>query len=151
VSARRGWVEGTLSEGLAPGTCRGMAVFVDRADTPGMTFRLVRPFQSTTGVNTRRTPDFLKGICGWESGGGSVVSHERPFGIGNSPPATKVAVSPEIAVKLGSASVRMTPARSIARIVAETLGIEPVRKLPLIGPPLAENGLVVLKFTTAVP
>ena len=45
----------------------------------------------------------------------------------------------------------MTPARSIARIVAETLGIEPVRKLPLIGPPLAENGLVVLKFTTAVP
>src|SRR6185295_16804906 len=127
------------SEVLEPVTCRVMAFSVDRSETSVMTFRLMRPSASTTGVNTRLTPNFLKVICGWQSGGERVVSHDRPFGIGNSPPATKVAVSPEIAVKFGSASVRMTPARSIARIVAETLGIEPVRKLPLIGPPLAER------------
>ena len=38
-----------------------------------------------------------------------------PAGIGNSPPAMNVADSPEIAVRFGSASVRTTPALSIAR------------------------------------
>ena len=46
------------------------------------------------------------------------MSQDSPLGIGNSPPAMKVAVSPEIAVRFGSASVRSTPARSIARSVA---------------------------------
>ena len=41
-----------------------------------------------------------------------------PAGIGNSPPEMKVADSPEIAVRFGSASVRTTPAVSIARMVA---------------------------------
>ena len=45
-----------------------------------------------------------------------------PVGIGNSPPAMNVADSPEIAVRFGSASVRTTPALSIARIVAVTDG-----------------------------
>ena len=55
-----------------------------------------------------------------------VVSHDSPLGIGNSPPATKLAVSPEIAVRFGSASVRITPARSIARSVAVMLFHVPV-------------------------
>ena len=98
-----------------------------------MTFRLMRPSESTTGVNTRLTPNFLNVICGWQTGGERVVSHDSPFGIGNSPPATNVAVSPEIAVRLGSASVRMTPARSIARKVAVTLGNAPRRNVSLRG------------------
>ncbi|MHC2592171.1 hypothetical protein ACVIG9_006227 [Bradyrhizobium ottawaense] len=69
----------------------------------------------------------------------------------------KVADSPEIAVRLGSASVRMTPALSIARMVALTVATPLARPatpsplLPTIGPPETENGLELLKFTTAVP
>ena len=43
----------------------------------------------------------------------------------------KVADSPEIAVRLGSASVRTTPALSIARRVAGTDGVAP--NVPLKG------------------
>ena len=42
--------------------------------------------------------------------------------MGNSPPEMKVADSPEIAVRFGSASVFTTPALSIARSVAVTEG-----------------------------
>ena len=93
---------------------------VDRSDTSVITLRLMRPSDSTTGVKTRLTPNFLKSTCAWQTGGDLVVSHDSPLGIGNSPPATKLAVSPEIAVRFGSASVRITPARSIARNVAVT-------------------------------
>src|SRR5260370_37529204 len=78
-----------------------------------------------------------------------------PVGIGNSPPEINVADSPEIAVRLGSARVRTTPALSIARSVAWTDGIEPnvvARPLPgTSGPLLAVNGLVLLNFTIVVP
>ncbi len=68
----------------------------------------------------------------------------------------KVANSPEIAVRFGSASVLMTPALSIARIVALTDPKLPsavaLAPLPLTsGTLLAVNGLLLLKFTTAVP
>ena len=57
---------------------------------------------------------------------------------------------------LGSASVRITPALSIARIVAETEGVEPndvVRALlpPASAEPFAVNGLALLKVTAEVP
>src|SRR5215470_15755128 len=42
--------------------------------------------------------------------------------MGNSPPAMKVADSPEIAVRFGSANVLKMPALSIARMVAVTVG-----------------------------
>src|SRR5258708_26112340 len=78
-----------------------------------------------------------------------------PVGIGNSPPEINVADSPEIAVRLGSARVRTTPALSIARSVAWTDGIEPndvARALPgTSGPLLAVNGLLLLNFTIVVP
>src|SRR5689334_5353238 len=128
-----------------------MAFSVDRSETSVITFRLIRPSVRTTGVKTRLTPNFLNVICGWQSGGDRVVSHDNPFGMGNSPPAMNVAVSPEIAVRFGSANVLITPARSMARSVVVTLGNLPVRKVSDRGPPLAEKGLVVLKFTTAVP
>src|SRR5664279_2075548 len=140
VSARR-----VLSEGMVipPGTVK--APTVESSDISVITFRLMRPSDNTTGVNTRLTPHFLKSTCGVKSGGPLV-----PFTYGNSPPARKLAVSPEIAVKLGSAKVRMTPALSIARTVAVTFLNAPVSALLGAGG-LTENGLVVLKFTTAAP
>src|SRR6185369_2594057 len=131
VSARRVWIDGTVSELADPLTCNVIEFSTERSDTSVMTFRLMRPSERTMGVNTRLTPNFLNVICGWQTGGERVVSHDSPFGIGNSPPATNVAVSPEIAVRLGSASVRITPARSIARRVAVTLGNAPRRNVSL--------------------
>src|SRR5579862_1005935 len=118
VSARRVLIEGMVSVCVEPGTARVKALSVDRSDTSVMTLRLMRPSDRTIGVNTRLTPNFLKSTCAWQTGGDLVVSHDSPLGIGNSPPATKLAVSPEIAVRFGSARVRNTPARSIARNVA---------------------------------
>ena len=76
----------------------------------------------------------------------AVVWQVTPVGIGNSPPAMNVADLPEIAVRLGSASVRITPALSIARMVALTDGVAPndvVMALPATsGWPVAVNGLL---------
>src|ERR1700754_1794658 len=104
-------------------------------------------------------PNFLK-LTVWThcpTAPAVVVWQVTPVGIGNSPPAMKVADSPEIAVRFGSASVRTTPADSIARKVAVTWGtplrIDPAWK-PLSGTsgrPRAVNGVELLKFTTAVP
>src|SRR6476660_5045968 len=88
----------------------------------------------------------------------TVVWQVTPVGIGNSPPEINVADSPEIAVRLGSASVRTTPALSIARSVAVTEGTPALlracvtRELPgTSGTLLAVNGLELLKLTTEVP
>ena len=62
-----------------------------------------------------------------------------------------------MAVRFGSASVRTTPALSMARRVAVTAGKarvppnEPSRLLLVSGRPSAVNGFALLKFTTAVP
>src|SRR5262249_61037109 len=78
-----------------------------------------------------------------------------PVGIGNSPPEMNVADSPEIAVRLGSARVRTTPALSIARSVACTDSGAP--KLPVIvlpgtsGPLFTVNGLALLRVTMDSP
>src|SRR6185437_5306867 len=151
VSARRVVIDGMVSVAVDPGTARVRALSVDRSDTSVITLRLMRPSDSTTGVNTRLTPNFLKSTCAWQTGGDLVVSHDSPLGIGNSPPATKLAVSPEIAVRFGSASVRNTPARSIARNVAVTFLKLPPNDVLLRVWPVAEKGFCVLRFTTAVP
>src|SRR5579875_3047481 len=151
VSARRVWIDGMVRLCDEPGTCWVRAFSIDKSETSVITLRLMRPSESTTGVNIRLTPKVLNETCAWQTGGDFVVSQERPFGIGNSPPAMKVAVSPEMAVRLGSASVRMTPARSIALSVAVTFFQVPEIAVSLSAWPLAENGLDVLKFTTAVP
>ena len=74
--------------------------------------------------------------------------------MGNSPPEINVADSPEIAVRFGSASVRTTPALSIARRVAVTDGRPALFKAaaakPLpetSGALFAVNGLLLLKST----
>src|ERR1700716_2804118 len=104
-------------------------------------------------------PNFLK-VTVWmqfPSAPATEVWQVTPVGIGNSPPEIKVADSPEMAVRLGSASVRTTPAVSMARRVAVT------ERRPLVSPVAAKalpgtrgvlfavNGLLLLKFTIAVP
>src|SRR5947207_7240937 len=116
VSAPRVLIEGTVSE--LPDWFNVIALSFDSSETSVITRRLMRPSLSTTGVKLSEIPNFLKLI--WVVQTWVVGSQEYPAGIGNSPPAMKVADSPEIAVRLGSASVRTTPALSIARIVAWT-------------------------------
>src|SRR3979490_2342134 len=83
-----------------------------------------------------------------------VVWQLTPVGMGNSPPEINVADSPEIAVRLGSASVRTRPAGHIARRLAWTDGIEPndaPRPLPgTSGPLFAVRGLVLFPSTIVV-
>src|SRR6202012_3003656 len=134
-----------------------IAFSFDISDTSVITRRLMRPSVSTTGVKLSEMPNFLN----WTDGAhcptapDACVWQVTPVGIGNSPPAMKVAASPESAVRFGAASVRVTPALSIARKVAVTDGVAPnevvMALLPTRGWPVAVNGLELLKFTTAVP
>src|ERR1700710_3208728 len=118
VSARRVLIEGTV----IPVTV--IELSSDTSDTSVITRRLIRPSFSTTGVKLSEMPNFLK-LTVWTHcpiAPAVVVWQVTPVGIGNSPPEINVADSPEIAVRLGSASVRTTPALSIARMVALTDG-----------------------------
>src|SRR6202047_4746678 len=156
VSARRVLIEGIVVPPAPP----VRAFSAETSDTSVITRRLIRPSASTTGVKLSEMPNFLK-LTVWTQfpiAPFVVVWQVTPVGIGNSPPEMKVADSPEIAVKLGSANVRTTPALSIARRVAVTDGrpalvrAAAVRLLPgTSGELLAVNGLALLKFTTAVP
>src|SRR3954453_9287506 len=72
------------------------------------------------------------------------------FGIGISPPAVNFADSPEIAVSVGSARTRDTPARSNACRVADAekppLEIPAVIRLPGLAPGLTGEGLMFWKL-----
>jgi hypothetical protein len=112
VSARRVRIEGTLTVCAVLGTTIVIELVLERSETSVMTLRLMRPSLSTTGVKLRLTPNFLNWIEGWQTDATGptmlpleAAEHEKPLRTGNSPPATKVAISPEIAVKFGSASV----------------------------------------------
>ena len=67
----------------------------------------MRPGASTTGVKDRPTPNCLKSI-------GDVAVAVAATGTGNSPPARNFAVSPDTAVRLGSASICTRPTCSSA-------------------------------------
>src|SRR2546430_8180921 len=131
------------------------AFSVETSDTSVITRRLIRPSVSTTGVKLSEMPNFLK-LTVWTQfpiAPDVVVWQVTPVGIGNSPPEMNVADSPEIAVKFGSASVRTTPALSIARSVAVTDGRPALFNAAAVkllsgtsGPLFAVNGLVLLKF-----
>src|SRR3954471_8351953 len=125
------------------------AFSADTSETSVITRRLIRPSLRTMGVKLSEMPNFLKlTVCTHCPIAPAVVVWQvTPVGIGNSPPEINVADSPEIAVKFGSASVRTTPAVSIARSVAVTDGTEPnevARLLPgTRGELFAVNGLVL--------
>src|SRR5579859_7952902 len=155
VSARRVLIEGIVVPPAPP----DKALSIDTSDTSVITRRLIRPSVSTTGVKLSEIPNFLK-LTVWTHcpiAPAVVVWQVTPVGIGNSPPEINVADSPEMAVRFGSASVRTTPALSIARKVAVTEG-RPLVRAPVLkplagtsGPLFTVNGLVLLKFTIAVP
>src|SRR6202140_3113958 len=153
VSARRVLIEGIVDP-LAPPV---KEFSVETSDTSVITRRLIRPSVSTTGVKLSEMPNFLKLTVWTQFPIVPVVDvwQVTPLGIGNSPPEINVADSPEIAVRFGSANVRTTPALSIARSVAWTDGVEPNDVVKLLvgtsGPLFAVNGVLLLKFTTAVP
>ena len=155
VSARRVLIEGIVSELRAAGTdCESVIAFsFDSSETSVITRRLIRPSVITTGVKLSEMPNFLKLIWRRANMSGRVAGIAG--GTGNSPPAMNVADSPEMAVRFGSASVRTTPALSIARRVACTEGPLPNAPWALLPAtserPNAVNGLALLKFTTAVP
>src|SRR3954465_11362515 len=153
VSARRVLMEGIVVPPAPPVNEFSSEI----SDTSVITRRLIRPSASTTGVKLSEIPNFLK-LTVWThcpTAPDVVVWQVTPVGIGNSPPEMKVADSPEIAVRFGSASVRTTPAFSIARRVAVTDGVAPnddERVLPGTSAPLfAVNGLALLNLTTDVP
>src|SRR3954454_10779846 len=154
VSARRVRIEGTEIPLML------MELSFEISETSVMTRRLIRPSVSTTGVKFNEMPNFLKAIDGAHcpTAPAGFDWHVTPVGKGNSPPTMNVADSPEIAVKFGSASVRTTPAFSIARKVAVTEGrpdlfsADACNPLPgTSGELFAVKGLLLLKLTTAVP
>src|SRR5258707_7957160 len=153
VSARPVLIEGIVVPPWPPVS----AFSVETTDTSVITRRLIRPSDSTTGVMLSEMPNFLK-LTVWMHcpiAPDAVDWQVTPVGIGNSPPEMKVADSPEIAVRFGSASVRTTPALSIARSVAWTDGTDPNEVVMALvgtsGPLLAVNGVALLNLTTAVP
>src|SRR5262249_62022269 len=97
-----------------------------------------------------RPPICLKSMPSWQIVAGPAFCWLRVWreGMGNSPPATKFALSPDIAVSVGSAKVRITPACSIAFKVAlkkfcPELTLK-VARVALSGEPVAENGVSVM-------
>src|SRR5580658_4368556 len=89
--------------------------------TFGLMMRLIWPSLSTVGVKERPTPYFLYSIAVWPS--------EPGTGIGYSPPARKLAVSPDSAVRLGCANSRTRPFCSSA-LSSTSSGLEPPIRRP---------------------
>src|SRR5882757_6284635 len=147
VSARRVLIEGTVSE-LPTAWVMVMEFSFDSSDTSVITRRLIRPSLITTGVKLSEMPNFLKLI--WVVQTCVTGSQEYPAGTGNSPPAMNVADSPEIAVRFGSASVRITPALSMARIVACTEGTGTPAPLSTVGPAPSATELPASERPSAV-
>ena len=83
-----------------------IAPLSERSLTSGRTLRLIRLALSTVGVNARLMPNSLNSI--------SRPLSPLSIGIGNSPPARKLAVSPESAVRLGSARTLTRPSSARA-------------------------------------
>ena len=65
---------------------------LETSETSVITCRLIRPSVSTTGVKLSEMPNFLKAIVARTvRRAAAVVWQVTPVGIGNSPPAMKVA------------------------------------------------------------
>ncbi len=81
--------------------------------TSGRTWMLMRLFDSTVGWNSRLAPKRRNCTEVWPK--------PCATGIGISPPARKLAFSPEMAVRFGSARIVTSPASARASRVADTL------------------------------
>src|SRR6266478_2389345 len=97
----------------------------------------------TVGVKARLTPKLLNST---EIVGKPPVDAEEPeIGTGNSPPARKLAVWPDIAVRFGWARLVMNPSRSRALRVAWAPGTLPTSSVLVVSAAIV-TGLVVKKL-----
>ena len=92
-------------------------------ETSGAISSEISPSASTVGVNSSPTPNFLYSTVIWPS--------SPDTGIGTSPPARKLALCPERAIRFGSASRRATP-RSSSALMATSIVQPLVRRAPMI-------------------
>ncbi len=125
VSTRRTVSPGTLTPPVVT------LLFASTSLTSGRTFRLIRLSASTVGVKSSDTPNGLNSTV--------IAPVDEPAcatGIGISPPARKLAVSPDIAVRFGSASIVIKPSWSSA---SSTTSID---QRPARNPPSTENAPV---------
>src|SRR5579883_2462470 len=83
VSARRVRTDGMVKGCKEPANCTVKALSAERLETSVITLRLIRPSERTTGVMFRLTPNCLKSIVGWQTGGLVLVLQLRPAGTGN--------------------------------------------------------------------
>src|SRR6185312_1395240 len=114
----------------------------------------MRPGAITTGVKERPTPNCLNTTV-------TLPSRSRLAGTGNSPPARNLAVSPETAVRLGSASMCTRPTGSSALSTPWALlgleqGIEVLIELVTVGRPVVMVWVVdatpfVMEVTVLLP
>src|SRR5882757_196621 len=81
----------------------------------------------TVGVKARLTPKLLNSTV--IVGNPLVAAEEPEIGTGNSPPARKLAVWPDIAVRFGSARLVMNPSCSSAEIIAL---VDPKHPMPVV-------------------
>src|SRR5579862_3986611 len=116
VEASRTVRAGTLIPLLVDTECAGSSWL-----TFGLITMLIWPLLSTVGVKARPTPYFLYSIVTWPRLPGT--------GIGYSPPARKLAVSPDIATRLGCARLRTRPFCSSA-LISTSSGLEPPTSWP---------------------
>src|ERR1700723_4183855 len=118
VSARRVLTDGTLTPLML------MELSVEISETSVITRRLILPSVSTTGVKLSEMPNFLKAIDGAHcpTEPAAVVWQVTPVGKGNSPPTIKVAASPEMDVRFGSAEGGTTPGPFLPRQGAGNVG-----------------------------
>ncbi len=91
--------------------------------TSGATTRLMRSLPITVGVKARLTPNSLNSTV--------VTPSSCSTGTGNSPPARNFAVSPDSAIRFGSASVLTKPFCSSVWNVVDRSGLPPVSRLPM--------------------
>src|SRR3984957_15689314 len=93
--------------------------------TFGLMTRLMMPSRSTVGVKARPTPYFLYSTV--------IAPSEPGTGMGYSPPARKLAVSPDSATRLGCARLRMRPFCSSA-LSSTSSGLAPPTSRWGVGP-----------------
>src|SRR5258708_6074385 len=98
----------------------------------------------TVGVKARLTPKLLNSTV--IVGKPLVAAEEPEIGTGNSPPARKLAVWPDIAVRFGSARTVMNPSSVRALMVAfQFVPIMLPARMKLAASPAIDTGLNVWK------
>ena len=114
VSARRTVSAGMWITRMPSG--RLIAPLSDSSLTSGRTLRFSRPGAITVGTKARLTPNCLNSMV-------TTLYALAATGMGNSPPARKLAVSPDCAVRFGSARMLMSWSAASASMMRVDVGL----------------------------